>query len=94
MVSGANNKVDIFIDTISILFLMLWSGGGFTYGLWPLWMIVLFPFLYILYKKRGCCLNKKVVIVTFMLTFIVLLQTLSFSGVVGYWRKSSSIRLG
>lgn len=80
MVSGANNKVDIFIDTISILFLMLWSGGGFTYGLWPLWMIVLFPFLYILYKKRGCCLNKKKVIVTFMLTFIVLLQTLSFSG--------------
>lgn len=80
MVSGANNKVDIFIDTISILFLMLWSGGGFTYGLWPLWMIVLFPFLYILYKKRGCCLNKKIVIVTFMLTFIVLLQTLSFSG--------------
>lgn len=80
MVSGANNKVDIFIDTISILFLMLWSGGGFTYGLWPLWMIVLFPFLYILYKKRGCCLNKKIVIVTFVLTFIVLLQTLSFSG--------------
>lgn len=80
MVSGANNKVDIFIDTISILFLMLWSGGGFTYGLWPLWMIVLFPFLYILYKKRGCCLNKKIVIVTFMLTFIVLLQTLSFRG--------------
>lgn len=80
MVSGANNKVDIFIDTISILFLMLWSGGGFTYGLWPLWMIVLFPFLCILYKKRGCCLNKKIVIVTFMLTFIVLLQTLSFSG--------------
>lgn len=80
MVSGANNKVDIFIDTISILFLMLWSGGGFTYGLWPLWMIVLFPFLCILYKKRGCCLNKKIVIVTFMLTFVVLLQTLSFSG--------------
>ena len=80
MVSGANNKVDIFIDTISILFLMLWSGGGFTYGLWPLWMIVLFPFLCILYKKRGCCLNKKIVIVTFMLTFIVLLQALSFSG--------------
>lgn len=80
MVSGANNKVDIFIDTISILFLMLWSGGGFTYGLWPLWMIVLFPFLCILYKKRGCCLNKKIVIVTFMLTFIVLLQTLSFNG--------------
>lgn len=80
MVSGANNKVDIFIDTISILFLMLWSGGGFTYGLWPLWMIVLFPFLFILYKKRGCCLNKKIVIVTFMLTFIALLQTLSFSG--------------
>lgn len=52
MVSGANNKVDIFIDTISILFLMLWSGGGFTYGLWPLWMIVLFPFLFILYKKK------------------------------------------
>lgn len=80
MVSGANNKVNIFIDTITILFLMLWSGGGFTYGLWPLWMVVVFPLVYIIYKKRGCRLNKQIFYTALILTFIVLLQTLSFSG--------------
>lgn len=80
MASGANNKVNIFIDTVSILFLMLWSGGGFTYGLWPLWMIFLFPLLYIIYKKRDCRLNKKIFITALILTFIVFLQTLSFDG--------------
>ena len=80
MVSGANNKVNIFIDTITILFLMLWSGGGFTYGLWTLWMVVVFPLVYIIYKKRGCRLNKQILYTALILTFIVLLQTLSFSG--------------
>lgn len=80
MDSGVSNKVNIFIDTITILFLMLWSGGGFTYGIWPLWMFLSFPLSYVIYKKRGCYLNSKMFSIALLITFIVLLQTLSFSG--------------
>ena len=80
MASGVNNKLNVFIDTITILFLMLWSGGGFTYGLWPLWMFVFCPFIYIVYRGRGCCLNNKIFCTSIILTIIVLFQTFSFSG--------------
>lgn len=80
MASGVNNKLNVFIDTITILFLMLWSGGGFTYGLWPLWMFVFCPFIYIVYRGRGCCLNNKIFCTAIILTIIVLFQTFSFSG--------------
>lgn len=80
MDSGESKKVDIFIDIITILFLMLWSGGGFTYGLWPFWMLIGFPISLLIYKKRECCLNNKLFRTVLLLTFIVLLQTIIFNG--------------
>jgi|GEM_PF-1437398 len=80
MDSGESKKVDIFIDIITILFLMLWSGGGFTYGLWPFWMLIGFPISILIYKKRKCCLNNKLFRTVLLLTFIVLLQTIFFNG--------------
>lgn len=80
MDSGESKKVSIFIDIITILFLMLWSGGGFTYGLWPFWMLIGFPISLLIYKKRKCCLNNKLFRTVLLLTFIVLLQTIFFNG--------------
>ena len=80
MDSGESKKVDIFIDIITILFLMLWSGGGFTYGLWPFWVLIGFPISLLIYKKRKCCLNNKLFRTVILLTFIVLLQTIFFNG--------------
>ena len=80
MDSGEGKKVDIFIDIITILFLMLWSGGGFTYGLWPFWMLIGFPISLFIYKKRECCLNNKIFRTTLFLILIVLLQTFIFNG--------------
>ena len=80
MDSGESKKVDIFIDIITILFLMLWSGGGFTYGLWPFWMLIGFPISLLIYIKRKCCLNNKLFRTVLLLTFIVLLQTIFFNG--------------
>lgn len=59
---------------------MLWSGGGFTYGLWPFWMLIGFPISLLIYKKRKCCLNNKLFRTVLLLTFIVLLQTIFFNG--------------
>ena len=75
-----SKKVDIFIDCISILFLMLWSGGGFTYGLCPLWMLLGFPLTFLVYKMRGCHLNTSIFFTISILTFIVLLQSFTFNG--------------
>lgn len=80
MDSGEGKKVDIFIDIITILFLMLWSGGGFTYGLWPFWMLIGFPISLFIYKKRECCLNNKIIRTALFLILIVLLQTFIFNG--------------
>lgn len=80
MDSGESKKVDIFIDIITILFLMLWSGGGFTYGLWPFWMLIGFPISLLIYKKRECCLNNKLFRTALFLILIVLLQTFIFNG--------------
>ena len=80
MDSGESKKVDIFIDIITILFLMLWSGGGFTYGLWPFWVLIGFPISLLIYKKRECRLNNKLFRTVLLLTFIVLLQTIIFNG--------------
>lgn len=80
MDSGESKKVDIFIDIITILFLMLWSGGGFTYGLWPFWMLIGFPISLFIYKKRECCLNNKIFRTALFLILIVLLQTFIFNG--------------
>lgn len=59
---------------------MLWSGGGFTYGLWPFWMLIGFPISLLIYIKRKCCLNNKLFRTVLLLTFIVLLQTIFFNG--------------
>ena len=59
---------------------MLWSGGGFTYGLWPFWMLIGFPISLLIYKTRKCCLNNKLFRTVLLLTFIVLLQTIFFNG--------------
>lgn len=59
---------------------MLWSGGGFTYGLWPFWMLIGFPISLFIYKKRECCLNNKIFRTALFLILIVLLQTFIFNG--------------
>ena len=59
---------------------MLWSGGGFTYGLWPFWMLIGFPISLLIYKKRECCLNNKLFRTALFLILIVLLQTFIFNG--------------
>lgn len=67
------------IDWLTIIFLVLWSGGAVTYGTFGYWELYLFPLLLLIYIKRKCYSSKALVLLALMLV-VTFLQKLKFSG--------------
>lgn len=69
-----------WFEYLFLIFIILWSGGGFTYGLFPRWMFVAFPILGAIFLVRRIKLTQSELIVIAILYCILLLQALKHGG--------------
>lgn len=67
-------------EYLFVIFIILWSGGGFTYGLFPQWMFLALPVLSIIVLKRGQGFNINEIYTILILAFILFLQKLKYGG--------------
>ncbi len=67
-------------ECLLLLFLILWSGGGFTYGLFPMWMIVALPVVGALFLFRHLRLCLGEIFLIAMIALVMLLQMIKFHG--------------
>lgn len=69
-----------WFDYIFLLFLILWSGGGFTYGLISRWMFYFFPVLFLMsiYSRQRYSLKE--VLTILLIYFVLILQMYKFGG--------------
>ena len=66
------------VDYLLLLFIILWSGGGFTFGYWSHWCFFLLPILIILFFNRRCNINYKEILFIGVLTVWQMLQCANF----------------
>lgn len=65
-------------DYLLVLFIVLWSGGGFTYGLFKDWQTILLPIVLILLLIRKEKINQKDFIFPIVLVGLIFLQSFTF----------------
>ncbi len=71
---------NLIVEYCLLLFVILWSGGYATYGLWANWPYVLFIISLGLLLKRGLRIEKGTHLVIAFLAIISVFQSLIFSG--------------
>lgn len=72
-------KFNIF-SYVLLTFLILWSGGGFTYGLFPYWMLYALPIVGVVFLSRKYRFSSSNWITLFFLAAVFILQLLKFKG--------------
>lgn len=75
-------KRSLFIEYILVVFILLWSGGLFTYGMFKAWPYIL-PFVtgFVFFKRKGH-LDNGVIIFILLCTIIAFFQAIKFGGPV------------
>ena len=63
-----------------LTFIILWSGGGFTYGLFPYWMLYALPVVAIAFFSNGNKFSTHDWRVIIILSAVLILQLIKFSG--------------
>lgn len=63
-----------------LLFIILWSGGGFTYGLFSVWMIVFLPIVGYLFINKRLNFNTEEIIIFAIILVVLLFQMVKFNG--------------
>ena len=77
-----NNSISFsgnLIDWLTIIFIVLWSGGAITYGTFGYWELFLFPVFLWIYIKRKCY-SKNALILLILMLVVTLFQKIKFSG--------------
>lgn len=76
-----------WVDYFLLTFVMLWSGGSFTYGLFAGWPYVMFVFALIMMLTRKQRLENYHYIAMGILSLVILLQTVTFGGSINEMYK-------
>lgn len=74
-----STKFNIF-SYVLLTFLILWSGGGFTYGLFPYWMLYSLPVVGVVFLSRKYRFYSSNWKTLFFLSVVFILQLLKFKG--------------
>lgn len=67
-------------EYLFMMFIILWSGGGFTYGLFSRWMFFSLPIFVAIILARRLHFNKSEILTIFTIVGILLLQMLKHGG--------------
>lgn len=78
-----NNSISLsgnFIDWLTVGFLVLWSGGGITFGMFPKWELYLFPVFLMVFFLRNCRPSRQAYLLLVMAIGVTIIQEIKFSG--------------
>lgn len=76
------NKVAKWYEYAILLFLILWSGGGFTYGIFPEWMLYMLPIVGLIFSKKKCKLSKTAIVFIGVVLSVHFMQMVSYGGAI------------
>lgn len=65
-----------------LLFIILWSGGGFTYGLFLEWMLYMMPVVGFIFFHRGYKLSNPTILLIGVVLSVHFLQMVNFGGAI------------
>ena len=65
-----------------LLFLILWSGGGFTYGLFPEWMLYMLPFVGLIFLQKKQKLSRTTILFIAIVLSVHFIQMVFYGGTV------------
>ena len=65
-----------------LLFIILWSGGGFTYGLFLEWMLYMMPIVVIIFFQRDYKLSNSTILLIGVVLSVHFLQMVNFGGAI------------
>lgn len=65
-----------------LLFIILWSGGGFTYGLFLEWMLCMIPIVGIIFFQRGYKFSNSTILLIGVALFVHFLQMVKLGGAI------------
>lgn len=69
---NTGNKTAKWYEYAILLFLILWSGGGFTYGIFPEWMLYMLPIVgFFFYTKSINYLKQQLFLLDLYYLFIL-----------------------
>lgn len=72
------SKKFVFVEYLLLTFVILWSGGASTYGLFKNWPFVLFIFLVSIFLKRKLKFDKVNKIVICLFSLVIILQLITY----------------
>lgn len=75
-----NSKFDKLLDYSLLTFIILWSGGCVTYGMWNDWPLHMLPMLVILFAYRKCKFDISSFIPMIVISLIVFAQMIAYNG--------------
>lgn len=75
-----NSKFNKLIDYSLLSFIILWSGGCVTYGMWNDWPLHMLPILIVLFVYRKCKFEISSFVPMVIITLIVFAQMIAYSG--------------
>lgn len=75
-------KKEGFVDFFLLAFVLLWSGGSFTYGLFPGWPYIMLVLTMIVMFSRQQKLESFNYIAVGILSAVIFLQNVAFSGTI------------
>lgn len=75
-----NSKITNVFNYVLLTFIILWSGGGFTYGLFPYWMLYAFPIVGLVFLSNKYKFSSSDCKILLFLSFVLILQYLRFNG--------------
>ena len=76
----SDNKTAKWYEYAILLFLILWSGGGFTYGIFPNWMLYMFPIVGFVFLYKKYKLPKTSLVFIGIVLFVHFVQMVVYGG--------------
>lgn len=76
------NKTAKWYEYAILLFLILWSGGGFTYGIFPEWMLYMLPIVGFIFLHKKYKLSKATIFFIGVVLSVHIIQMVFYGGAI------------
>lgn len=80
IISG--NRTARWYEYAILLFLILWSGGGFTYGIFPEWMLYMLPIVGFIFFKKKYKLSQTTIVFIGVVLSVHFMQLVFYGGAI------------
>ena len=76
------NQIAKWYEYAILLFLILWSGGGFTYNLFPEWMLYMLPIVGLIFLHKKYKLSSTTIVFICIVLSVHFMQMIFYGGAI------------